>query len=345
MSTTTQRVFNFSAGPAALPVPVDDDVRQATFDLGVGRLTRLCDLRHRFARLRIVPTLFLSVRGLGGIGLRQLLARARGSPTDAPAPRVVVNDAVPGEAHLGFPVRIGDDLRGDPGVREGGGRFLALLAKVRDVRILCRDELVVRAQGQTHAPALCVVRDDALLAEDDLRRVVLPNDDLGCLGCGGGRKGQQREKGRGDSRDLVSYHRTNLLLAEPRLALDVAVDDSPETLRLDLSGEGGDLLVRRQGEGLDALQHIANTIFRRQLQDRRLVIDCLDFRRGKDAELKQMTRFLMERAKSTGTPQEIGPLNSYARRIVHITVSEDPLVSSESIGDAAMKTVIISTRG
>jgi predicted RNA-binding protein Jag len=52
----------------------------------------------------------------------------------------------------------------------------------------------------------------------------------------------------------------------------------------------------------------------------------------------------MERAKATGTPQEIGPLNSYARRIVHLTVAEDPQVSSESIGDAAMKTVIISTR-
>jgi spoIIIJ-associated protein len=129
------------------------------------------------------------------------------------------------------------------------------------------------------------------------------------------------------------------------VTLDVEVEDDQETLRLNLTGEDGEVFVRRQGEGLEALQHVTNTIFRRQLEDRRLVIDCLDFRRGKDAELKQMTRFLMERAKTTGTPQEIGPLNSYARRIVHLTVSEDPLVSSESIGDAAMKTVIISTRG
>ena len=55
-----------------------------------------------------------------------------------------------------------------------------------------------------------------------------------------------------------------------------------------------------------------------------------------------MARFTMEKAKTTGTPQEMGPLNPYARRLVHLTVAEDPGMSSESIGDAFLKTVIIS---
>ena len=53
---------------------------------------------------------------------------------------------------------------------------------------------------------------------------------------------------------------------------------------------------------------------------------------------------MMERAKTTGTPQEMGPLNPYSRRLVHITVAEDAQMSSESIGDAFLKTVIISVR-
>jgi predicted RNA-binding protein Jag len=57
-----------------------------------------------------------------------------------------------------------------------------------------------------------------------------------------------------------------------------------------------------------------------------------------------MARFVMEKAKSTGVPQEMGPLNPYARRIVHLTVAEDPAMSSESIGDAFLKTVIISRK-
>jgi spoIIIJ-associated protein len=130
------------------------------------------------------------------------------------------------------------------------------------------------------------------------------------------------------------------------LSLEVSVSDAPDSVRIDLAGEQGEVLLRRRAEALDALQHIVNTAFRRELDDdRTLVVDCLDYRKGKDAETKQLARFLMERAKTTRTPQEMGPLNPYARRLVHLTVAEDPQMSSESIGDAFLKTVIISVRG
>ena len=129
------------------------------------------------------------------------------------------------------------------------------------------------------------------------------------------------------------------------IPLDVAITDSPDSVRIDLSGENGDVLLRRRAEALDALQHIVNTAFRRELDgDRTFVVDCLDYRRAKDAELRQMARFMMERARSSGAPQEMGPLNPYSRRLVHLTVAEDPAMSSESIGDAFLKTVIISKR-
>ena len=127
--------------------------------------------------------------------------------------------------------------------------------------------------------------------------------------------------------------------------LEVAIHETADSVRVDLSGEGGEQLLRRRAEALDALQHIVNTAFRRELKDdRSFVVDCMDYRKAKDAELRQMTKFMMERARSTGAPQEMGPLNPYARRLVHLTVAEDPEMSSESIGDAFLKTVIISLR-
>jgi spoIIIJ-associated protein len=129
------------------------------------------------------------------------------------------------------------------------------------------------------------------------------------------------------------------------LPLDVNIQDLPDSVRIDLAGEGGEVLLRRRAEALDALQHIVNTAFRRQLKDdRTFVVDCLDYRKAKDAELRQMAKFMMEKAKSTGAAQEMGPLNPYARRLVHLAVAEDPQLSSESIGDAFLKTVIISLR-
>ena len=128
------------------------------------------------------------------------------------------------------------------------------------------------------------------------------------------------------------------------LTVDVAIDDTPDGIRVEISGQDGEQLLRRRAEALDALQVIVNTAFRREVKDdRSFVVDSLGYRKGKDAELRQMARFMMEKAKSSG-PQEIGPLNPYARRLVHLTVAEDPALSSESIGDAFLKTVIISVR-
>ena len=123
------------------------------------------------------------------------------------------------------------------------------------------------------------------------------------------------------------------------------VEQTGEGARINLEGEDGGILIRRGGEGLQALQHIVATTFRKQLgDDNRIVIDCNGFRRDKDAELRQMALFMAEKARSSGLPQEMGPLNPYERRIVHLTIAEDPAVTSESIGDAFMKTVIISAR-
>lgn len=129
------------------------------------------------------------------------------------------------------------------------------------------------------------------------------------------------------------------------LDLEVSLEETPDNVRVNLSGEGAEVLLRRKGEGLDALQVIVNTVFRRDARgDRHYVVDALGFRQGKDEELRQMALFLMEKVRATGAPQEIGPLNPYARRIVHLKVAEDETLSSESVGDAFLKSVVISRK-
>jgi spoIIIJ-associated protein len=129
------------------------------------------------------------------------------------------------------------------------------------------------------------------------------------------------------------------------VTLSVNVEETTEGTRINLEGEDGGVFVRRGGEGLQALQHVVATAFRKQLgDDNRIVIDCNGYRKDKDAELRQMARFVAEKARSSGVPQEMGPLNPYERRIVHLAIAEDSNATSESIGDAFMKTVIISSK-
>ena len=129
------------------------------------------------------------------------------------------------------------------------------------------------------------------------------------------------------------------------LNVEADVEETPDHVRVNLTGDGADVLVRRKAEALDALQVIVNTVFGREVRgERHYVVDALDYRKGKDNELRQMARLLMEKVRSTGALQELGPLNPYARRIVHLTVAEDDALSSESTGDAFLKTVVISRK-
>ena len=126
------------------------------------------------------------------------------------------------------------------------------------------------------------------------------------------------------------------------MTLQVDVEEIEDGTRVRLAGEGADVFLQRRAAGLDALQHVVNAVFRREHERGHIVVDCLDYRQGKDGELRESARILAGRARETGEPQEIGPLNPYARRIVHLVVADVPGVSSESIGDAFLKTVLIA---
>lgn len=122
-------------------------------------------------------------------------------------------------------------------------------------------------------------------------------------------------------------------------------EQSPKGPRINLAGEEAELIVRHRGEPLKALQHVVDMAYGRSLpDDQRVFVDALGYRKGKDIELRQMAKLLAEKVKQTGVDQQLGPLNPYERRIVHLAAAEVAGVTTESIGDAFSKTVHISLR-
>ena len=125
----------------------------------------------------------------------------------------------------------------------------------------------------------------------------------------------------------------------------VNVEETPQGPKINLTGEEAEILVRHRGEPLKALQHVVDMAYGRTLpDDKRVFVDALEYRKGKDVELHQMAKLLAEKVKQTGLDQQLAPLNPYERRIVHLAVAELPGVTTESVGDAFSKTVLISLR-
>ena len=124
------------------------------------------------------------------------------------------------------------------------------------------------------------------------------------------------------------------------LGVDI-VESDPQVLRVDLSGEDRELMIRNRAEILDVFQYLANRIFGRDLGERRLMVDCEGYRARKELELKEIAARVSERVKRSGEEEELGWMNPYERRIVHLAVAEIDGVTTESEGEGVMKRVVI----
>ena len=84
----------------------------------------------------------------------------------------------------------------------------------------------------------------------------------------------------------------NRFTAALGITTTVDVEETADGPRLNLSGEEAELLVRHRGEPLKALQHVVDMAFGRTLADeKRVFVDALAYRKGKDIELRQMAKF------------------------------------------------------
>ena len=115
------------------------------------------------------------------------------------------------------------------------------------------------------------------------------------------------------------------------LGVDV-VEADPDVLCVNLSGEDRDLMIRNRPEIRDVFQYLAKRIFGRDLDDRRLVVDCDGCRARKELELQEIAARVSERVKRTGEEEELGRMNPYERRVVHLAVAEIDGVTTESEG-------------
>ena len=137
----------------------------------------------------------------------------------------------------------------------------------------------------------------------------------------------------------------NRITAALGITATVEIDETADGPRLNLTGDDAELLVRHRGEPLKALQHVVDMSYGRSLEgEKRVFVDALAYRKGKDIEMRKMAQCLAAKEKETGLDQQMGPLNPYERRIVHMAVAEVPGVTTESVGDAFSKTVLISLR-
>ena len=136
------------------------------------------------------------------------------------------------------------------------------------------------------------------------------------------------------------------ILDSAGLTLKVSLDgDSTEGCRLNIDGSDANLLISQGGELLDALQHLLNQAFVRELpKGQRVTCDAESFRSTREAELRAMAKHAAERVRSTSEPFFFGPMTANERRVIHLTLSDESDLDTESIGDGLARKLRVSLK-
>ncbi len=114
------------------------------------------------------------------------------------------------------------------------------------------------------------------------------------------------------------------------------------TLYLEIKGDKEGILIGKHGRTLESLQMLINRMVNKKLKSAmRVVLDIDDYRKRRADSMAQMALRLGEMAKRTSHSQTVGPFTAHDRRIIHLTLKEDPSLKTESLGEGELKRVKI----
>jgi spoIIIJ-associated protein len=142
---------------------------------------------------------------------------------------------------------------------------------------------------------------------------------------------------------LAQTTTTDLLKA---MGFEGTITAKAEGTSVEVTAEVADdeeLLTGRKGETRQALQHLLTRMINRGEGSRyHLQLEINDFWQRRERELQGVARELAEEAVSSDSEVLTEYLNAQERRIVHVTLKEDPRVKTYAIGDGLIKKVAIA---
>jgi spoIIIJ-associated protein len=101
-------------------------------------------------------------------------------------------------------------------------------------------------------------------------------------------------------------------------------------------------LIGQYGVNLQALQHIARLLVRKKINERaNFILDVNFYRQEKNEAVAALAKNMAEEALTEKRAVVMRPMSPYERRLVHLELSKDDRIKTESIGEGEDRRVVI----
>lgn len=107
--------------------------------------------------------------------------------------------------------------------------------------------------------------------------------------------------------------------------------------------EDSNLLIGQYGVNLQAFQHIARLVIRKKLADERVnfTLDVNSYRDQKNQAVIEQAGEAAKQAINEGRVIIMKPMSAYERRLVHMELSKNDKVSTESVGEGENRKILV----
>ncbi len=123
---------------------------------------------------------------------------------------------------------------------------------------------------------------------------------------------------------------------------ETVISSDPESIHVDIKGDGSGILIGRHGQTLDALEYIINRLIARHIKDAvPVTLDVAAYRARRGQQLERMALAMGERAKRERKTVALEPMPPRDRRIVHLALKDDPMITTRSVGNGYMRALEI----
>lgn len=129
------------------------------------------------------------------------------------------------------------------------------------------------------------------------------------------------------------------------LIIEKFVNHKEDEVVLKIHGEGIGVLIGKHGQTLDALQYLTNLAGNKGRKTwNRVILDAENYRERRRQTLERLAKNLADRVKRTHKKAMLEPMNPYERKIVHMSLQNDPAITTYSEGEEPYRKVVIDLK-
>ena len=131
------------------------------------------------------------------------------------------------------------------------------------------------------------------------------------------------------------------IITDMGLTVNMEVKKRDESLNITIYSDNNAVLIGKNAKTLDALNTIVRQSINKEIgENYKFILDIGEYKQKREWNLERMAKQIAREVAKTRVEVKLDPMNSYERRIIHNTLTNNKKVYTESTGEEPNRFVV-----